>query len=47
MDGAVANRVWERLEELEQAVVERCRVLCGQWKRLRSMLGYHWWPTFA
>lgn len=47
VDCAVANRVWETLDGLETAVVERCRVLRGQRERLRSTLGYHWWPSFA
>lgn len=47
VDCAVANRVWERLDELEGAVVARCRALRKQRERLRSALGYHWWPRFA
>jgi hypothetical protein len=47
VDCTVANRVWETLDGLAAAVVQRCRVLREQRERLRSMLGFHWWPRFA
>ena len=48
VDSAVANRTWEDIEALEDAVVQRCRVIR---ERLRDVVHgatrYHWWPSFA
>ena len=40
----IANRHFERIENLEQALVERCVALCGQPDFIRSCIHYHWWP---
>jgi NAD(P)-dependent dehydrogenase (short-subunit alcohol dehydrogenase family) len=39
----VANRHFEGIEELEEALVERCVALCDQPEFIR----YHWWPEAA
>jgi transposase len=43
----VANRHFEEIEELEEALVERCVTLSNQPKLIRSYLCYHWWPNAA
>lgn len=46
-DEAVANRHFERIGELEEALVERCVSLRKQPEIVRSYLHYHWWPKAA
>ncbi len=46
-DEALANRYFERIEELEEALVERCRALDDQPEVIRSYIRYHWWPEAA
>jgi hypothetical protein len=43
----VANRFFEEIEELEQALVERCVALYNQPELIRSYTCYHWWPQAA
>jgi hypothetical protein len=40
----VANRFFEDLEGLQEALIERCVALCGQPEMIRSYTHYHWWP---
>ncbi len=44
---AIANRPFEEIEQMEQALVERCRELLGQTETIRSLTNYHWWPQAA
>jgi transposase len=44
---AVANRLFEGLDELEEVLVERCVALCEQAETIRSHTNYHWWPDAA
>ncbi len=44
---AVANRLFESLDELEEALIERCVALCEQAETIRSHTSYHWWPDAA
>jgi transposase len=44
---AVANRLFESLDELEEALIERCVALCEQAETIRSHTSYHWWPDTA
>lgn len=44
---AVANRLFEKIGELEEALVERCVQLLDQPKIVRSLTNYHWWPQVA
>ncbi len=46
-DEAVANRYFEHIEELEEALVERCVALGDQSEVIRSYIRYHWWPEAA
>jgi hypothetical protein len=43
----VANRYFEEIEELEEALVKRCVALCYQPELIRSYIRYHWWPEAA
>ncbi len=43
----VANRPFEDLDKLEEALVERCLALSGQPELLRGSTRYHWWPEEA
>jgi hypothetical protein len=40
-------RHFEEIEELEEALVERCVALCDQPEVIRSYIRYHWWPNAA
>jgi hypothetical protein len=44
---AVANRLFESLDELEEALVDRCMALCEQAGLIRSHTNYQWWPDAA
>ena len=44
----MANRHFEEIEDLEEALIERCVVaLCNQPEVIRSYTCYHWWPRAA
>jgi transposase len=44
---AVANQLFEEIEELEEALVERCVQLLEQTETIRDLTNYHWWPQAA
>jgi len=44
---SVANRCFEEIEELEEALVERCLALLGEEELIRSTTNYHWWAGAA
>jgi transposase len=44
---AVANGLFEEIEELEEALVERCEQLLEQTETIRNLTNYHWWPQAA
>jgi transposase len=44
---ALANRLFEEIEEMEEALVERCVELLGQTEAIRDLTNYHWWPQAA
>ncbi len=44
---AVANRLFEEICELEEALVERCVQLLDQAGTIRDLTNYHWWPQAA
>lgn len=44
---AVANRLFEDLDRLEEALIERCVALLEQTDLIRSCTLYHWWPDAA
>ena len=43
----VANGLFEEIEELEEALVERCEQLLEQTETIRDLTNYHWWPQAA
>ena len=43
----IANRLFADLDELQQAVIERCNELAEQSDLIRSYTLYHWWPQAA
>lgn len=48
VDAAVANRLWETLDALQAALVERCQVVRETMQGyVQHLTRYHWWPTFA
>ena len=45
---AVASGLFEEIvEELEEALVERCVQLLDQTEIIRDLTNYHWWPQAA
>jgi transposase len=44
---AIANRLFEEIEELEEALVERCVQLLDQAELIKGLTNYHWWPQAA
>ena len=44
---AIANRLFEEIEQVEQALVERCIELLDQAETIRGLTNYHWWPQAA
>jgi transposase len=43
----VANKIFEEIEELEEALVERCEQLLDQTETIQDLTNYHWWPQAA
>jgi transposase len=44
---AVANRLFEEIEEVEEVLMERCAQLLDQTEVIRDLTNYHWWPQAA
>jgi len=44
---ALANRLFEEIEEVEEVLVERCTELLDQAEAVRDLTNYHWWPQAA
>jgi hypothetical protein len=44
---AVANELFEEIEEIEEALVERCVELLDQTETIKGLTNYHWWPQAA
>jgi transposase len=44
---AVANGLFEEIEEIEEALLERCIELHDQSESIRDLTNYHWWPQAA
>jgi hypothetical protein len=44
---ALANRLFEEIEEVEEALVERCVELLDQSEAIRDLTNYQWWPQAA
>ncbi len=41
---ALANRLFEGIDELEDTLVKRCVELLDQTEAIRDLTNYHWWP---
>ena len=44
---AVANGIFEEIEEIEEALMERCVELLDQAELIKGLTNYHWWPRAA
>ena len=44
---ALANGLFEEIEEIEEALVQRCVELLEQPEVIRDHTNYHWWPQTA
>ena len=44
---AVANGLFEEIEQMEEALVNRCIELLDQAETIRNLTNYHWWPQAA
>src|SRR5215210_879828 len=44
---AVANGIFEEIEEIEGVLMERCVELHDQSESIRALTNYHWWPQAA
>ncbi|MBA2712220.1 MAG: transposase [Rubrobacteraceae bacterium] len=44
---AIANRLFEEISEVEEALLERCLQLLDQAETIRNLTNYHWWPQTA
>jgi transposase len=44
---ALANRLFEEIEEIEEILMERCLELLDQAETIRNLTNYHWWPQEA
>jgi transposase len=44
---AIANRLFEQISEIEDALVQRCVQLLDQRGTIRNLTNYHWWPQVA
>ncbi len=44
---ALANGLFEEIEEVEEALTERCVELLDQSETIRELTNYHWWPQAA
>jgi DDE superfamily endonuclease len=43
----VANGLFEEIEEIEEALVQRCLELFDQTQTIKGLTNYHWWPQTA
>ncbi len=46
-EAAIANRLFEEISEVEEALLERCLQLLDQAETIRNLTNYHWWPQTA
>jgi len=47
LDESVANRFFEGLDELEEALAKKCEAISEHPELLRRHTFYHWWPNAA
>ena len=46
LNEGLANRAFSHVEELEQAMSDRCCELLTQTELIRGLTNYHWWPDY-
>ena len=44
---ALANGLFEEIEEVEQTLMNRCMELLDQSELIKDLTNYHWWPQAA
>jgi transposase len=44
---ALANGLFEEIEEIEQTLLDRCVQLLDQAESIKVLTNYHWWPQTA
>jgi transposase len=44
---AIANRLFEEICEVEEALLGRCLELLDQAETIKNLTNYHWWPQTA
>ncbi len=44
---ALANSLFEKIEQIEQALLHRCVELLDQAELIAGLTNYHWWPQTA
>lgn len=44
---AIANKLFQTLDELEEVLFQRCRALLKQQDLIRGLTCFHWWPKVA
>ena len=44
---AVSNGLFAEIEEIEEALMERCVELLDQSEAISNLTNYHWWPRAA
>ena len=44
---AIANKLFQTLDELEEVLFQRCRALLKQQDLIRGLTCFHWWPQVA
>ena len=45
LDEPIANRTFEKIEQLEQVICARCCVLLKQCDFIRGLTHFHWWQA--
>jgi len=46
-EGVANNGLFEEIEQIEQALMERCMQLLEQTETIKGLTNYHWWPQTA
>jgi transposase len=46
-EGVANNGLFEEIEQIEEALMERCVQLLDQSDSIRALTNYHWWPQAA
>ncbi|CAA9372590.1 hypothetical protein AVDCRST_MAG94-4271 [uncultured Leptolyngbya sp.] len=47
LDEPVVNRCFETIQQLEQVLFDRCRVLLKQRDFIRGLTHFHWWQDMG